>query len=115
MTTRLKPHELLCSVADSLVNDACWPKVQRSDTYPSIVYHIIAPEVRQFVGSGPVIIAETIRVEVRSRTFDETRATWEGLLKGLRATNRLLNITGGVDDYSDDIQVHRYIASLLII
>ena len=121
----MAPVDFFFSVASPLVDGQCFPVFQpglvdkdgepvpADEAFPAIVYQVLSAETLSTL-DGPFETGLTLRYEARSLGYDEALALSSRLLTRLRRAGRLLRIGAGLDDYDEQLMVHRRIQSVTL-
>ena len=91
------------------------PRRKREFDFPSITFATIADETISTIRGGPFRSATAIRYEARAKDPDEARSISAQILTALRRAGMLKQMLGVLDDFDDDLGIHRRIQSIMVI
>ena len=80
--------------------------------FPAVVYQAVGGEDVSSFSSGPVPVARAFRLDFRAepgRGCDRTAELGEKAIQALREGGRLRDLSGPLDDYDEEVEVHRRI------
>ena len=80
--------------------------------FPAVVYQAVGGEEVSSFSSGPVAVSRAFRLDFRAEPgqgCDRTAELGEKAIQALREGGRLRDLSGPVDDYDEEVEVHRRI------
>ena len=102
----------------ALGSDHCYPGVQPivGDTLvlPSLVYYAVGQDVLTTLERGPHQTATAIRFEARDRDFAAAVQLSTSVVEALRRAGRLAELLSLVDEYDEELNIHRRIRSVMV-
>ena len=88
---------------------------KREIVFPSVTFGLIADETISTIKGGPFRSATAIRYEARAKDPKEARSISAQILTALRRAGMLKQMLGVLDDFDDDLGIHRRIQSIMVI
>ena len=85
------------------------PQAQGNDQYPAIIYYQVGTTYSKVFG-GLGERTRRIRIEVRSKTYEELESLVEKVVTAIK--ERLVDIYNSIDGFDDEVKVYRRILSV---